>query len=206
LPFFVTGAILSLIISETVGRVNRVYFFDLLGAAGGCLLLIPLLNQAGKAGGPNTALSVAVLFAAAAAIWFNLAKSRTGRVVSVGVALAFTLLVIANTKTGWIDVRYAKGQKLENEKFVRWNSFSRIALGEERASHFPMIFIDADASTGVANFDFDHLSDADRHKLLYDGPGLPYLMRPGAKTPCANACASMPGPRFSSSTRSAIPA
>src|ERR1041385_6324919 len=125
LPFFVTGAILSLVISDTVGRVNRVYFFDLLGAAGGCLLLIPLLNQAGKAGGPNTTLSVAVLFAAAAAIWFNLGKSRIGRVVSVGVALAFTLLVIVNSRTGWIDVTYAKGQKLQNEKFVRWNSFSR---------------------------------------------------------------------------------
>src|ERR1039457_5129028 len=108
LPFFITGAIISLVISDTVERVNRVYFFDLLGAAGGCLVLIPLLNQAGKAGGPNTTLSVAVLFAAAAAVWFNLGKSRTGRLVSVGVALAFTLLVIVNSKTGWIDVRYAK--------------------------------------------------------------------------------------------------
>jgi len=183
LPFFVTGAILSLVISDTVDRVNRVYFFDLLGAAGGCLVLIPLLNQAGKAGGPNTTLSVAVLFATAAAIWFNLAKSRRGRVVSVGVALAFTLLVVVNSKTGWIDVRWAKGQRLQNEKFVRWNSFSRIALGEERESHFPMIFIDADASTGVANFDFSQpLPEDQLHKLLYEGPGLPYVIRPGAKT------------------------
>ena len=182
LPFFVTGAILSLVISDTVAKVNRVYFFDLLGAAGGCLVLIPLLSQAGKAGGPNTTLSVAVLFGAAAAIWFNLGKSRTGRVVSVGVALAFTLLVIVNTKTGWIDVRYAKGRKLQNEKFVRWNSFSRIALGEERDSHIPMIFIDADASTGVAQYDFEHLTEAQRHGLLYEGQGLPYDIRPGAKT------------------------
>jgi predicted membrane-bound spermidine synthase len=179
LPFFVSGAILSLVISDTVGRVNRVYFFDLLGASAGCLVLVPLLNQTG---GPNTTLSVAVLFAAAAAIWFNLGKSRVGRLVSVGIGLAFTVLVIVNTKTGWIDVHYAKGQKLQNEKFVRWNSFSRIALGEERESHYPMIFIDADASTGVANFDFNHLPDSDRHKLLYEGPGLPYVIRPGAKT------------------------
>ena len=185
LPFFVTGTILSLVISDTVGRVNRVYFADLAGAAGGCLLLIPLLNQAGKAGGPNTTLSVAVLFAAAAAIWFNLGRSRTGRVVSVGVALTFTLLVIVNSRTGWIDVRYAKGQKLQNEKFVRWNSFSRIALGEEREYHTPMIFIDADASTGIGNvdnYDFEHLTPEQRQKLLYEGEGLPYVIRPGAKT------------------------
>src|SRR4051794_28040586 len=33
LPFFISGAIVSLAISETIDRVNRVYFFDLLGAA-----------------------------------------------------------------------------------------------------------------------------------------------------------------------------
>ena len=44
LPFFVAGAIVSLAISETIERVDRVYFFDLLGAAAGCLLLVPLLE------------------------------------------------------------------------------------------------------------------------------------------------------------------
>ena len=34
LPFFFSGIIVSLAISETIERVNRVYFFDLLGAAG----------------------------------------------------------------------------------------------------------------------------------------------------------------------------
>src|SRR5665811_1024566 len=38
LPFFLSGTIVSLAISETIERVNRVYFWDLLGAAGGCLL------------------------------------------------------------------------------------------------------------------------------------------------------------------------
>ena len=44
LPFFLAGTIVSLAVSETIERVHRVYFFDLLGAAGGCLLLLPLLN------------------------------------------------------------------------------------------------------------------------------------------------------------------
>ncbi|MBV9267221.1 MAG: hypothetical protein JO061_13710 [Acidobacteriaceae bacterium] len=43
------------------------------------------------------------------------------------------------------------------------------------------IVIDADAATGVANFDFDHLSAKDRHDLAYAGPGFAYLLRPGAK-------------------------
>ena len=37
LPFFIAGAVVSLAIGETIARVDRVYFFDLLGAAGGCL-------------------------------------------------------------------------------------------------------------------------------------------------------------------------
>src|SRR5450631_3210481 len=45
LPFFFSGAVVSLAVAETIQRVDRVYFFDLLGAAGGCLLLVPLLNQ-----------------------------------------------------------------------------------------------------------------------------------------------------------------
>jgi uncharacterized membrane protein len=47
LPFFVSGTIVSLAISETVERIDRVYFFDLLGASGGCLLLVPFLNHFG---------------------------------------------------------------------------------------------------------------------------------------------------------------
>ena len=53
LPFFVSGAIVSLAISETVERIDRVYFFDLLGASAGCLLLIPFLNYFG---GINTVI------------------------------------------------------------------------------------------------------------------------------------------------------
>src|SRR5690242_21599607 len=70
LPFFLAGTIVSLAISTTIERVHRVYFFDLLGAAGGCLLLIPLLNL--PQGGLSTVLAAAILFAAAAAIWHSM--------------------------------------------------------------------------------------------------------------------------------------
>ncbi len=122
-------------------------------------------------GGPNTTLSVAVLFAAAAAIWFNMAGYATGRRLASRFGLAFALLISLNVRYHFIDVRYAKGQKLEGEEFVKWNSFSRIALGRERESHVPMIFIDADASTGIANFDFDHLTPDNLRDLLHRGPG-----------------------------------
>lgn len=48
LPFFVSGTIVSLAISEGIERVDKVYFFDLMGAAGGCLILVPLLRSVGE--------------------------------------------------------------------------------------------------------------------------------------------------------------
>jgi hypothetical protein len=179
LPFVCSGVIISMVISETIERVSRVYFFDLLGAAAGCMLLIPILDWFG---GPNTTLSVAVVFAAAAAIWFNLAGSAFGRQASVAAGLVFALLISINVGFHFIDIRYAKGHKLEGEEYVKWNSFSRIALAPERESHVPMIFIDADASTGIADFDFDHLTPDNIRDLLHQGPALPYDIRPGAKT------------------------
>ncbi|HKW96387.1 MAG TPA: hypothetical protein VJN43_01590 [Bryobacteraceae bacterium] len=179
LPFFFSGAIVSLAVSETISRVNRIYFYDLAGAATACLLLVPLLNAFG---GPNTTIVAAVLFAAAAAIWHGMGGSARGRATNVALALGLFGLLLFNGRYGLIGVEYAKGQKLERESFVKWNSFSRIAIAPDRSSGAPTIFIDADASTGIANLDFDRLSDRDRHDLLYKGPGLPYALRPAAKT------------------------
>ncbi len=178
LPFFVTGTIVSLAISETIQRVDRVYFFDLLGASGGCLLLIPLLNHLG---GPGTVIAVAVLFAAAAALWHNMASSRSGQVGCLALTLGLIALLFYNTTNNLIDVKYAKRHKLENEIFVKWNSFSRVALTEQKTSGM-LIVIDADASTWIPNFNFDNLTQRERDDLLMRGAGLPYALRPGAKT------------------------
>jgi hypothetical protein len=179
LPFFGAGTVVSLAIGATVERVDRVYFFDLLGAAGGCALLIPLLNLFG---GPHTVVCAAVLFAVAAALWHSMAGSVAGRAGSVALALALVAFLILNQTHRWVDIKYAKGQRLRQESFVKWNSFSRIAVAPERDSGRPMIFIDADASTAIADFDFERLADSDRQGMLRQGPGLPYVLRPGART------------------------
>ncbi|MGC9949820.1 MAG: hypothetical protein ABSF64_25910 [Bryobacteraceae bacterium] len=172
LPFFVSGTVVSLAISETVERIDRVYFFDLLGASAGCLLLVPFLNHFG---GISTVMLVAVLFAAAGGIWHSMAGSVKLRAAAVALALALFSFVFYNGTHEIVAIRYAKGQKLKKEEFVQWNSFSRIAVRNYS------IFIDADASTGMASFDFAHLTDRERHELLEQGPALPYAVRPGAK-------------------------
>jgi hypothetical protein len=179
LPFFFSGAVVSIAVGEAIRRVDRVYFFDLLGAAGGCLVLVPFLNYFG---GPNTVIAVSVLFAVSAAIWYNLAGTLRGRAGAVMLALAFVALMAFNGKSHLIDVRYAKGHRIGQEAFVRWNPISRIALVNPKGTHDPEIVIDADASTGIPGFDLDHLTAAERANLLHEGPGFPYLLRPGAKT------------------------
>ena len=177
LPFLGSGIIVSLVIAETIERVDRIYFFDLLGAAGGCLALVLLLNAFG---GENTVIAVSVLFASAAAIWFTLAGMRLGRIASVFAGLLFTMLVIGNTKYHFVQVRYAKGEKLHNEQFTKWNSISRIGIAFLGGGW--TIYIDADASTGIASVDLNHLSPAGIEYLLHEGPSIPYNLRPGAKT------------------------
>jgi hypothetical protein len=178
LPFCGAGVILSSAIAETIERVDRVYFFDLLGAAGGCLLLVPFLNYFG---GPGTILAAAALFAGAGAIWSSPNES-TARRLSIGWAAALLACLLFNSSSHFIDVRYAKGMELKNEIFVKWNSFSRVAVARENAGGGTIV-IDADASTGIAALDIDKYSKSDQKKIsARDGPGLAYALRPGAKT------------------------
>ena len=179
LPFFLSGTIVSLVIADTVERVHRTYFFDLIGAATGCVVLVPLLEWVG---GPNTILVAAVLFAVSSAIWFHLNRSPRGRVVAVSIGLLLVALIAYNSKSFVLDVKYAKGQPLKGEEFHRWNAFSRIAIKPEPGSGLKSIVIDADAATGIPHFDFAHLSPEEKFGLEYQGPGGPYLLRPGAKT------------------------
>ncbi|MBV9404712.1 MAG: hypothetical protein JO211_05175, partial [Acidobacteriaceae bacterium] len=143
-------------------------------------VLVPLLNWIG---GPNTIIVSAVLFAVSCAIWSHLAHSPRGRVAGVLMGLLLVALITYNAKYFLIDVKFAKGQLLKDEEFVAWNSFSRIALKPEPGGGgMKSIVIDGDAATGVADFDFEHLSAQQKLDLAFHGPGLPYVLRPGAKT------------------------
>jgi hypothetical protein len=177
LPFFVAGAIVSLAISETIEHVDRVYFFDLAGAAAGCFLLLAMVRLVG---GPDTVVGAAVTFAVAAAIWHSLAGSRSGRAGSVVMALGLVAFLVYNQKHPVLTIRHAKGQALPVEVFKQWNDLSRIGVVRQSDGEYNIV-IDADAATTIAHFDFDHLTEKQRDELMYQGPALPYAVRPGAK-------------------------
>ena len=138
LPFLGSGIVVSLVISETIERVDRIYFFDLLGAAGGCLALVLLLNRrlADRipfSPSPYCSLPRRHLVQPG---WREAGPYRK-RFRS---ASLLTMLIIANTKYHFVEVRYAKGQKLHDEQFTKWNSISRIGMARDKESGGEMIY------------------------------------------------------------------
>lgn len=177
-PFVCTGMTLSLVIADTIARVEKVYFFDLCGAAAGCLLVIPFLNVMG---GPGAILGAAVLLAAAAGVWFGLAGAWAGRVVATAGALALVGLIVVNKSARLIDVSAAKGMDLRRELFVQWNSFSRVSVAQEGPAG-PLILVDASSSSRIPAFDPLALTPEQKDRLLQRGPGYAHRLRPAGKT------------------------
>lgn len=144
-PFFVSGLVLSVVLARTAQWAGTVYFADLAGAALGCLLLIPLLELLG---GPNTILAAACLWALSAVFWR--AAGRRSWAAWLIVPLIFAVLIAANSRWRFMDIRYAKGKMIYNEAFTRWNSFSRVGVDRIHNGEY-WIRIDADAATQIAD-------------------------------------------------------
>lgn len=66
-PFFVSGLILSLLFTRMSGNMSRLYAFDLLGAALGCLLIVWAMPALGGSG----SVVLAGAIGAAAAVFFS---------------------------------------------------------------------------------------------------------------------------------------
>jgi len=125
LPFFTGGLVVTLAISRLSRRINAVYAADLLGAAAGCLVLIPLLDRVGA---PGVVLTAAAL-ALTAAVLFASPASRLRFAAAGGTIMA---VAVAGQLTGFavFDVGEAKGHVGDRALFTKWNSFSRIGVYE----------------------------------------------------------------------------
>jgi hypothetical protein len=185
LPFFAGGAVLSLAISRLSARINLVYAADLGGAALGCLLLLPLLNQLGA---PGVIFTTAV-FGAVAAVCFSPGGARRLRYAST--AAAVVLIAWAAHAAGLVtfDVSDTKGHVGDRVLFSKWNSFSRIAVYDRQHGDWSLsprykgpvpetrfMDIDSAASTPILRFHGD-VSEADY--LRYELTALAYQLKDG---------------------------
>jgi spermidine synthase len=175
LPFFCSGCVITLAITAWAGDINRLYLFDLAGAALGCLLLVPAL---GLLGAIDSVLLVAVLGALAG---FLLSGRRTLLLATAAAAL----LLAWNHLQPAIVLREAKGLSEAPVMFSRWNSFSRVTVTRTEDADRLLLFIDADAATIIHRDAADlqrHAAERDRieslayhtgrrDKVLIIGPG-----------------------------------
>ncbi len=133
LPFFFAGVVVSLALTFFRDNVNRVYFWDLVGAAVAALtagLILALV------GGPT-----AVIVCAAAALGAASLFDRGGRArwlaPALGVGLVLVNVIYPVVKVGSV--------KWEGEiAFEHWNTFSRVTVDTGQ-----MIKIDAGAATVI---------------------------------------------------------
>ena len=123
LPFFAGGAVLSVAFSRLTEQINTLYAADLVGAALGCLAVVPLLDRLGATGAVLTAAGLA----AAASIALAPAARRV-RMRDVAV-LSMTLAVIAQAAgLPLFEVGGTKGHEYDRTLFSKWNSFSRVGV------------------------------------------------------------------------------
>jgi hypothetical protein len=137
LPFFFSGVVVALALSYYKDDVNRVYFYDLAGAAAAALLAGVVL---GLLGGPSATLACVAAAACAAALLDPRSKLRW---IPTGVAVLFVAL---NVFHPFVRLGHVKWEK--KLVFEKWNVFSRVTVDKRNT-----IYIDAGASTGIANLE-----------------------------------------------------
>lgn len=177
LPFFSGGLVVTLAISRLSAGASAVYAADLIGAAAGCLVLIPLLDRLGAPGVVFFAASLALL---AAVLFGGQRRTIAGALVVLGGAIVLTL-------TAGFDVTDTKGHQGDRVLFSKWNSFSRIGVYQREHGDWSLspaytgprpdtrfMDIDSAASTPILQVNGD-LSNA--QYLRYELTALAYQLK-----------------------------
>jgi predicted membrane-bound spermidine synthase len=193
-PFFTGGLVVTTAISRFAHRINVVYAADLMGAACGCLVLIPLLNRLGA---PGVVFAAAVLAVAAAALFAD--PEVRVRAAVTGVVIVLVPLAAHLTGAASFDVLDTKGHSSDHVLFSKWNSFSRIGVYERTHGDWSLspaydgplpdtryMDIDSAASTPILKLEPD-LSNV--QYLRYELTALAYHL----KSPGFNALVIGPG-------------
>jgi predicted membrane-bound spermidine synthase len=200
LPFAVVGVTLTLALTRAGLPPGRAYGVDLIGAALGCLLVIPLLDAVDAA----SAVLVAGAVAGAAALAFAAARTdvsegtgRKGQVAALVVTLGWTAAAWGNAAAEVPSLRpaWVKGEHEDPLEFayVGWNTHSRVTVSQPQ-KHPPRLWaagrnlpvetmltpveertlkIDGAAETGMARF-----AGSDHAYLEWDVATFAHRMRP----------------------------
>jgi spermidine synthase len=161
IPFFLSGLILSAVFSKYSVQIQKLYFWDLVGAAIGCIILIPMLPKIGAPG----LLFVACGFGFFAAALFTRAKVWRSAAVIAGVVV----VIIPFTREGYIDLNthinkrdlgvFKSADRIEH---TVWDPISKIDIVDYREK-FKWIAYDGGTQSSIF-----YLFDGDYKQLRED--------------------------------------
>jgi hypothetical protein len=190
LPFYLAGIVVAIALTRIPGAVGITYAVDLLGAALGALLVIPLLTITNL---PSAVFLVGAIAAGGALCFARMEGVRTRAPALIGVLVA---IAIANTFTQHgFRVLYSKENVLHTESIAHeaWNIHSHVVANqpEPHPPHYwgkgkgaPDIIvdvvdmsIDGSAGTNITRWDGHDLGAIDW--VRYDVTSLPYHLRKG---------------------------
>jgi hypothetical protein len=191
-PFLLGGIVVSLVLTAWPRDVGRLYFWDLVGAGLGGVLIVVALDVLS---GPTVILWTGVLAALAALLFALDGASRRVRVVAA-VALAVTAAgALSNTAWGWLRIRYTKSYDEGRMALVHeeWGPLARLTVFEKhwsreggvygwglsdawRGATIPELWVEQDASAGtpITRYEGD---PSVLHHLAYDVTSVVYHLR-----------------------------
>jgi predicted membrane-bound spermidine synthase len=197
-PFVVSGIVVCLTLTGYPSRISRLYAADLIGAALGCVLLIPILDYSD---GPTAVLWVAV-FAGLGAIAYTWNASGSGRAAALATTVLIVIAAAGNTALAWrqfsvLRILYVKGSFEARPLYDKWNSYSRVRVnGNEAEEVAPQgwglsstlpadlrvrqLQMDIDIIAGTVMTEYHGDPAAIRH-LRYDVTNFAYFVRPEPK-------------------------
>ena len=130
-PFFLSGVIVTLALTRAGGRIGQLYGWDLVGAALGALLVVPLLDRLNL----SSVIFAAGAVAAGGAFCFTRFASggflRASATALLAALLAWGAWMNGSDHRG-ISVRFSKDKSLpapEHIHTAKWNSHSFILIG-----------------------------------------------------------------------------
>ncbi len=133
-PFFLAGYVLIAIFSKYAAKIQRLYFWDLVGAGLGTVLVIPFILQIGPGGLVVCAAALGLI----AAALFSESRAATRAYVVAAIVVA---LVPAIRGQNYIDFTYhmdkrgiLKAVAQGRDELVRWDPISKIDVIDETFS------------------------------------------------------------------------
>lgn len=123
-PFFWAGYAVASILTDYAEDVGRVYWADLVGAAVGCALIVPLLDLFTPIG-LGLVGAVVLSLCAAAVSWLEADGWR--RRATAGLVATVACAGIGFGVPGAIELRHAK-HVFERPMWTKWNHFNRVTV------------------------------------------------------------------------------